>query len=69
MIQKIQFCLLQIENQLLVVHNETLMVVERLNPAHKCALCCSNLIYNTREKHDVPESKQDFTLMSPLITQ
>lgn len=28
-----------------------------------------NLIPNTREKHDVPESKQGFTLMSPVIIQ
>lgn len=32
-------------------------------------MCCSNLICNTRKKHDVPESKQRFTLMSPVIIQ
>lgn len=39
---------------------------ERLNPAQKCAV---NLIPNTRENHDVPESKQGFILMSPAIIQ
>lgn len=38
--------------------------------AESCTeMCCSNLIYNTREKQDVPESKQGFTLMSPIIIQ
>lgn len=48
---------------------ETLVVAERgsVNPAEKCAL---QIPFTALEKkRDVPESKQGFTLMSPIIIQ